>query len=756
MTSTTEFVWCMDTHNRDRNHHPLEADNPTNDVRIPVNLSINRVSVSSIELATLELPRAQRLVETAWSKIYIGHPVTFQAKMDAPLFNLQICDKFNQYTAEFPNTLNPVVAVEVESDSVLFRTRKRHLLGTHRQYWNWGEGVELLGLSSVVDLTDAQVVSETEFRVFGVDVSGVNLSASCLGFVWFPPLPSPNHVASVLEGELRRVFQELYPNLHCGSFRAWFDKEKGRLCICVSLNHTNVLRHAVLMVSNPGSAAGLLGFGVCNQAFARQTPPGTVCASCHPGTVSCIELTTGTYSAEELAAEMDFHGNRFYLETVPATATVSTDLSVALYKLQFGTNFGDVRTLSVPAGPYTPTSLASTLTALFQTAWPEGHIAVDWNPTDQVFAIRSENGTVFSLEFQTSSQTNVHSRLGFAAIRHTTEHQYVSDNAVSAAMFVDSQCNLYYPTSIWSTTVNRRASKFMFNLARAPPLPFVTTTLTTSDDRIEVCNPYAAHGFQVGDVVTLESVNEGIVTRLPVESVVSGTCFVLNACGLDITNPVYSLDTLTFTPVVDQTVELKDLEVTEASVNDTVLVTCNNVTFAGKVVQLNPLQIDFAPNTLSCIDTVLTTADTLRFPFSVHNNVAPKLNLLFSPKPQALKPSILGFYPQDVLWTGIDDNFQSPLVYRLQAASYILVQMIYPVGSARIEHNYLGDNKTDILGKIVILPFPWLERFYPMKSTFFSNIKLEYVHLRLLNPDHTLYQLHGHEWSATMRLNVFA
>jgi hypothetical protein len=149
-----------------------------------------------------------------------------------------------------------------------------------------------------------------------------------------------------------------------------------------------------------------------------------------------------------------------------------------------------------------------------------------------------------------------------------------------------------------------------------------------------------------------------------------------------------------------------------------------------------------------CAATTLNQVVSAQFPSGPTTSVFLSLNNDF-----ALKPSIIGFGQYDLMWAG-RSSLQSPFTYRLQASTYVLLEMVHPHGNTHIEHRNGGDNRTTILGKIVTLKDPFLDRFYPMKASFFTGIRLDYFQFRLLNPDHSLYKLHGHDWQATFRLHA--
>jgi len=747
---TKEFVWCMDTINRSLNHNPIDPNNPTNDVVIPLNLSINRVAVESMELATLELPRSQRLIETEWNRFFVCDSIRLQSPESTEnfIFNLIIRNTGSvDYQAFVPNALNKIVNVDNSDPSIaIITTKYPHLLETHVKYWIWGEEIEIIGNDNIYTISqhgslddDVTILSPNTFSVV------VNTNDLVGGYLHFPDIPSPAYLATILSKELSASFYKI-----ADAFIVTFDQDKGVFCITISRHAELIFKDAALIVNNTSSLAPFLGFGsVCNQIFAKQNKPFSIYASESLYCISSVEITPGNYIALDVASEINYQFNKLYFEPNIANVT-STDE----YRLQFGTDLGDIRTVSIPSGLYNPVTLAVTLTNQFNKVWPEGNILTEWHLEDHVFSIYSLNHTLFSLECQTSSLTNIANKLGFEQIRYTTDTIYISDSPVEVFWYRDSQGLDRYQSSICTTTVHQTALKFFYNLSRPLGLSYLSTTCKVSGTQSSITNEERAHGFQVGDIVTVSTMNLSTnqqMQRFPVISVLSGTTFILDTSSSNIIDNSISLNLRTFTGT--STIVILDTVFPNLTVTDIVIFKG----YSGKITEINTTTttIYFSPNELPLeyIGIIFTIDDVLLLPLNVFSNVVPKLNLMFSKKLCGLKSYILGFPALDVLWSGTD-TYSSPFTYRLESASYVLVQLLEPICSARIEHNYKGDNKINILGKIVILPHPWLDRFYPMKSTFFTEIRLEHVHIRLLNPDHTLYQLHGHEWSATIRLNT--
>jgi len=87
----------------------------------------------------------------------------------------------------------------------------------------------------------------------------------------------------------------------------------------------------------------------------------------------------------------------------------------------------------------------------------------------------------------------------------------------------------------------------------------------------------------------------------------------------------------------------------------------------------------------------------------------------------------------------------------LSGPSYILMQIVDPMGSAQCEQVSMGGNVSGIIGKLVFVSlFKTLYEHVPRIFRFFPARRVTEIHVRLLNPDGSLYNLHGMHWSATL------
>ena len=87
----------------------------------------------------------------------------------------------------------------------------------------------------------------------------------------------------------------------------------------------------------------------------------------------------------------------------------------------------------------------------------------------------------------------------------------------------------------------------------------------------------------------------------------------------------------------------------------------------------------------------------------------------------------------------------------LRGETYVLMQIVDPMGSAQCEQASARGTVTGIIGKCVFMSlFRVLNEHAPRIFKFFPSRRVTEIHVRLLNPDGSLYQLRGMHWSATL------
>lgn len=87
----------------------------------------------------------------------------------------------------------------------------------------------------------------------------------------------------------------------------------------------------------------------------------------------------------------------------------------------------------------------------------------------------------------------------------------------------------------------------------------------------------------------------------------------------------------------------------------------------------------------------------------------------------------------------------------VRGPTYVMMQILDPVGSAQCEHVSETGTVSGYIGKCVFMSlFRTLNEHAPRVLRFFPARRVTEIHVRLLNPDGSLYQLHGMHWSATL------
>ena len=116
-------------------------------------------------------------------------------------------------------------------------------------------------------------------------------------------------------------------------------------------------------------------------------------------------------------------------------------------------------------------------------------------------------------------------------------------------------------------------------------------------------------------------------------------------------------------------------------------------------------------------------------------------------------PKRFGFHACDVLWTQecADQMIISPFQYDLSHVTYLNICLESPT----LQHNYVqrdegGHQNKLILAKIILFPQVRMERLYPMSEQGLGLTNLSLIKLAVRNPDNTLYNFHGCDWSATL------
>lgn len=132
---------------------------------------------------------------------------------------------------------------------------------------------------------------------------------------------------------------------------------------------------------------------------------------------------------------------------------------------------------------------------------------------------------------------------------------------------------------------------------------------------------------------------------------------------------------------------------------------------------------------------------------------SPSLNFYLS-KPQgsfAVHARYLGFPPCTIEMDGM--MIVSPFIIDITPVKYVLFDIRTPDGNTRVETSSGTENRC-VVGKIIMKPKIKLDRIDTMSLDVTGLKRINQVHIRILNPDFSLYHFHGTDWSGSLLLST--
>lgn len=527
---------------------------------------------------------------------------------------------------------------------------------------------------------------------------------------------------------------------------------------------------------------------------------------------SMLKLDPGNYQGQTLAPQLDLQWNRLYFEKpVPPAGAPPVDYT---QKFAFSDSSGTVHVISIPFGMYTPRTFALFLQQQMNALAAAGTtytvtFAIDTFTFSSNSTTPGATAPVFGLELATAASQSpqlvsistgspyptVAQRLGFQTLNYRGKAVYVSPIQAyvpQASAFSSSLAKSPY-TSIstdaggasangifainnrglsflWIPSYSSTTNKFTFNLSLPRPnVGTITGSAPTVDGENAIVTLVfpEAHGFQPLQPLHLQFTGLGAGTQ------------VFDAVVLTVPDA--------FTVTIDP------------GTQSNVPVTINGGAIVPSWIALAsaPIsaQLAYTPTgnmfMAPMYSSATSTADGASQPVS---SAVPNFNQLPS--------AMLGFPDQDFIWTGTqapDVGTQSlltapfnttfpqlriarttliaaaffdspnlgserslfpltsPQTVELEGPQYLLLQIIDPQVTTHFQHRYKQDLKTNLLAKILLhnQSCHKIERFLHVQGLLGGAYsRLVSVRLRLLNPDHTLYQLHNKNWSGTLSVTA--
>ena len=129
------------------------------------------------------------------------------------------------------------------------------------------------------------------------------------------------------------------------------------------------------------------------------------------------------------------------------------------------------------------------------------------------------------------------------------------------------------------------------------------------------------------------------------------------------------------------------------------------------------------------------------------------LNLYLSKPPgsRAVHSRYLGFPPATIETQGAATL--SEYIIDVTPVKYVLFDITTPEGSTRVETSSGTENRC-VVGKIIMKPKIKLDRIDTMSLDVTGLAGVNQVHIRILNPDFSLYHFHGADWSGSLLLST--
>lgn len=719
MSSRNEITVCVDSVDRTSGSGP-------EDCFVPVSVGDAQRKTFQMSLVTLELPHSQKNVESSRNRIYFDEGIRFEPGQATMEFT--DLDTGLTYLLELPPYDNPIVAVSgptvIDANTVQYQIRTQYPTGLGALSSDNRLRARLVGTLGPVTLQD-QLFGASQVTLDGTDpeLFYLDLPSS------LPPLSTVAPFGSVRfafpsPDSLVRAANLVLADAGLSDPQLAFDPSTGQYSLVSS--------DANVRVSGSG-LAGFLGFSSC-QSFVLSGSK-TIQAQGLPGHLMYLTLPEGNYGAQGLRDETAFQGSRLSFETCCG----STNTGSAFV---FSDSCGTCHTVQIPAGRWTPDQLAfyieTQMNSLAGSAPDQPYRArfLD-NPGSGTgrFAFFSTDGSTFGIEINPACQgatttPDVASRLGLSQCNYRGSDAYRSDSD----MAFTGNCSRYASLD-WCMFHDASNRSYSFSLNASRPVNYQVQSVTGTQVLLTPSSSTDGAYYQVGDTVDFTDPNTG--------QVYSGTVIQT----LDPSNPYNSY--------VPGSILV---EMGQGAAAVAGLALCSQLSDP----QARYFNLYANPNLPCAINPALLglTRGSYRYGEGF-DTLVPLFDSLpdGTPIPESLRPRRPTRQPASCSGSQVAPNvyppYSSDASYDPSGFRYVLLYLVEPdQGGFQIIHGYKGDVKANLLAKVLVYPQIRVERIYPMHVNFSEPKAIQRIGLRFMNPDHTPYQLHGLEWSATFVLSV--
>jgi hypothetical protein len=715
-------------------------DNPTNDITIITDFN-QRLNVCQLSLGSLEMSLAQYNIEPEWQELFFDEGLDIFVT-DHPaledLIKFSIDENGTVYTAFIPPKLNPIVNIVATGTDYgsgtykqfIFTTQYPHCLHlmsifAERQY---GESPFNL-ISTLFDGDNAY------FDVRNLNLAKINLTilddfeylvdfseptlalnpkpnvsvtpvTSILGYLSSPHIADMDLLAQLITASMDQIIPH--------HWLITYSQKTGKFAVKWRGPSYEVTQAspATLLVPNMHCLPFLMGLGINHKNIpipqvSHPSPLTELQLTTQHGVVnemvnslvgqdcfrcrSKIEIDPGNYRPEQLMSNINRQLNRFYFD---GGCQFNNDPWIFVYS----NSCGECYSVELPFGTYAPEMLSLYLSTRIVNDGHIGFFEVEWDAINGRFVFTSDAN--FGLEFDQCTG-DLALRMGFYPLSYRNSSYYVSPRpfffptkgCCQGQYTLSDHSILQVPlrnlSYIYVPVVIESERKFVIQISKPRPIN------RTNGLHHDVNTNHITFTTTVMRDGNLVPVAHGY-QRFDVVEFTAG-------------NTTYSL-------VVVEVLYLDQFVVDAGSIDVAALIAANSF--------------------CSTLGDVITT------------------NMYFTCAPSKVLSKVLGFTDEDYLWSFARsrDMWIAPAQFTLDWPNYILIEITEPNGATRNAHNWENDKKSKILAKAILYPQYRMERSLPV-SMYLPDFRIvNRIHIRLLNPDHTLYKLHGKEWSITLIL----
>lgn len=727
-----DYTWYASS--QERRSDGQDPANPTNNIVIPLKMPRSRLPVIQMNLGSIELPMSQFTVENLWNRLYFSEGIRLIANtlLDSSIRQFTVQINGVTYTAELPLYLNPVVNVDTTDPSApILTTQFNHALDT-RGSWNWGAtsgessvAIQLIsseltqGLNpELVNLTASNpnltVLDDTRFRLSNVP-PGIswNNPSGVYAYLMAPTIPNPVLLASIVTDALNIILP--------GVFRITYSTETGQFtflslktvptCSGESIPSTSA-DDIYLVINTRNSLAALMGFGV--------------------GTVPVPVQRTGILSSSSMGVGYNAPPTTFFDSRM--ITDCDSKRSCRNVELTGGYGFQCVSEIHLPEGNYTADTLRQNLYLEWDRMYFEPGKSADSGDRAN-FVFSDGAGVIHTISIPFGMYTP----------------DLFSEYLETQMNFFDTQSNTYsvmydaqqFRFCFWSTNSTTFGLEFGSGYGDTvhprigfQPVPYRGSNYYCSTDHVYIpvkqcCGSEMdpRYSSYIYSIICNSSTNKFCIhVNKP---------RILQISGQDLGNGLAEITTMSPAPVEMahgyQIEDVISLQIAPSADPYQVRVV--------EIVDALTFRVDLGS---------LTAPGSFTGATGLYGNVIA--NLFFnSHNANSFPARYLGFPEEDQLWP---NRFCAPFSHNLAPPAYVLVYITQPDGATHNNHAFGESNISNVFAKIILYPQFRMERLLSFTMYLPQMVTVTDVGFLILNPDHTPYQFHGKDWSASVIFSI--